>query len=268
MLRQARGGCGIRWWIGGLVVVACWCGAVAPGWAVGLDGLSADEARVLDGALATLQPLIDQRKVDGTVNRLSFDELYALVNTEQRAFLDAIHAVEPSALNGSSRRLPEVPTDLALERIGGQVVHPPDGEPKPLDDQYLPIDVHAAYRAMMVAMQRDLGRALLVEPGHRSPAYQLYLFCFYLPKHDYSIRETNRFVALPGCSEHGCPARQAIDFINEQGINGEDHPEEFEALPEYAWLTQHARDYGFALSYPRGDPSGTSFEPWHWHYER
>ena len=120
---------------------------------------------------------------------------------------------------------------------------------------------------MMAAMQTALGKRLFVESGYRSPAYQLYLFLFYLPKHGDSITETNKFVALPGYSEHGNPHRQAIDFINEEGINGEDHPEEFEALPEYHWLQQHAGKYGFILSYPRDNTSHTSFEPWHWHYE-
>jgi D-alanyl-D-alanine carboxypeptidase len=124
-----------------------------------------------------------------------------------------------------------------------------------------------AYQRMMAAMQADLGRRLLVESGHRSPAYQLYLFLYYMPKHDWSVKETNRFVALPGHSEHGNPNRQAIDFINQTGINGEDNPDEFEALPEYAWLQRRAGEFGFFLSYPRGNAQNTAFEPWHWHYE-
>ena len=119
----------------------------------------------------------------------------------------------------------------------------------------------------MDAMKWDLDKRLLVESGYRSPAYQLYLFLYYMPKHGDSIVETNKFVALPGHSEHGYPPRQAIDFINEEGINGEDHPEEFEALPEYRWLQQHAKEFGFVMSYPRDNPYHTSFEPWHWHYE-
>jgi D-alanyl-D-alanine carboxypeptidase len=133
--------------------------------------------------------------------------------------------------------------------------------------QFLPINVHEAYEAMMVAMEQELGKRLYVESGYRSPAHQLYLFLVYLPKHNHSIRETNRFVALPGHSEHGAPSRQAIDFINAEGINGEENPEAFEVLPEYAWLTQQAPRFGFVLSYPRNNPWNTSFEPWHWHYE-
>jgi D-alanyl-D-alanine carboxypeptidase len=143
-----------------------------------------------------------------------------------------------------------------------------EGVITPLNPQYLPREALEAYERMMAAMQADLGQRLLVESGYRSPAYQLYLFLFYLPKHDHSMTETNRFVALPGHSEHGYPPRQAIDFINEEGINGEDDPAAFEALPEYRWLQEHAHAFGFFLSYPRDNPYGTAFEPWHWHYER
>ncbi len=120
---------------------------------------------------------------------------------------------------------------------------------------------------MMEVMESDLGKRLLVESGYRSPAYQLYLFMFYMPKHGYSIRETNRFVALPGYSEHGNPQKQAIDFINAEGVNGEDHPELFEALPEYDWLQKRAQWFGFHLSYPRDNEQHTAFEPWHWRFE-
>ena len=153
-----------------------------------------------------------------------------------------------------------------MVQVGRQGIHQ-NNTVKPLDPQSLPRPSLEAYQRMMDAMQAELGTRLLVESGYRSGAYQLYLFLFYLPKHGDSIRETNRFVALPGHSEHGYPPRQAIDFINEAGINGEDHPEQFEALPEYAWLQQRAKAFGFALSYPRDNPFHTSFEPWHWHFE-
>ena len=34
----------------------------------------------------------------------------------------------------------------------------------------------------------------------------------------------------------------------------------------YRWLKRYAKNYGFALSYPRGNPIGEK-EPWHWRYE-
>lgn len=55
-------------------------------------------------------------------------------------------------------------------------------------------------------------------------------------------------------------------FVNIDGVN-EDNPEAFENLAEYKWLMKRVAEYGFVLSYPRNNPSGISFEPWHWRYE-
>jgi D-alanyl-D-alanine carboxypeptidase len=106
-----------------------------------------------------------------------------------------------------------------------------------------------------------------VESAYRSSAYQLYLFVYYLSNHDYSIRETAKWVALPGYSEHGDPEHLALDFINANGINGEYNTPEFEALPEYQWLLQNAASFGFSLSYPKTQNTGITYEPWHWRYD-
>jgi len=233
---------------------------------VNVNRLEPAEIQQLHTVLEHLTPLIDARKADGTVNRLTWDELYGPLAEEEQAFLDAFRAVKAEALGSTSHYFGELEVQPDLVPVEPQQIVK-DGAPEPLPLQYLPRPVHDAYLAMTEAMVKDLGKRLLVESGYRSPAYQLYLFMFYLPKHGSSVRETNRFVALPGYSEHGNPQQQAIDFINEAGINGEDHPEEFEALPEYAWLTANASRFGFHLSYPRGNPHHTSFEPWHWHYE-
>ncbi|MBI4355456.1 MAG: M15 family metallopeptidase, partial [Candidatus Omnitrophica bacterium] len=246
-----------------VAIVAVWLAASA----FSSKELSFEDQGLVQAFLTTAQPLITQRQADHTLALLSFDELYAPLPKEQRALLDWMRALTPQQLGHRSRPLGEPPQDTEFERLDGQTCALPDGRTQHLDTQYLPAEVYFAYRAMMADMQRDLGRHLLVESGYRSPAYQLYVLLSFLPKHGYSVTETTRHVALPGYSEHGAPQCQAIDFINQQGINGEDVPAEFEGLPEYDWLTRHAREYGFVLSYPRDNPWDTSFEPWHWHYE-
>jgi len=42
--------------------------------------------------------------------------------------------------------------------------------------------------------------------------------------------------------------------------------EEFENTEAYQWLVENAASYDFHLSYPRGNPYGIDFEPWHWCY--
>jgi D-alanyl-D-alanine carboxypeptidase len=73
------------------------------------------------------------------------------------------------------------------------------------------------------------------------------------------IDEILRLVAAPGYSEHH--TGRAID------ISSPDDPpleEAFEHTPAFRWLTEHAGSYGFRLSYPRGNPHGIGYEPWHW----
>lgn len=233
--------------------------------ALSLDGLTEAEQQLRQSVMQALVSLVDRHKKEGTAPLMTWEEMYQRLSSHQKAFLDEFRAIDPIQLGGSSRRLPSPSPSQRFIRIDRQVVLQ-NGKPIRMDAQVLPVEAYEAYRRMMSAMETDLGRRLLVESGYRSPAYQLYLFLFYMPNHAFSVRETNRHVALPGCSEHGSPAFQAIDFITPEGINGEDRPEEFEELQEYGWLRARAREFGFHLSYPRGGDS--AFEPWHWHWEK
>jgi LAS superfamily LD-carboxypeptidase LdcB len=44
--------------------------------------------------------------------------------------------------------------------------------------------------------------------------------------------------------------------------------EDFEQTPAFLWLHAHAHEFGFSLTYPRGNSSGLAYEPWHWAYTR
>ncbi len=70
-----------------------------------------------------------------------------------------------------------------------------------------------------------------------------------------------RASAAPGYSEHhtGC----AVDIAT-PGLAP--LTEDFEHSPAYAWLTRHAANHGFRLSYPRNNDLGYIYEPWHWRY--
>ncbi len=224
------------------------------------------EVALLQATMKSLEPLITATKQDGSANILTWEAFFQPLTPEQCYFIDQFRALKAETLGSTSHYFGEAAGHADIVPVGAQTVLKA-GTPTALDPQFLPCTTLDAYTRMMDAMQTNLSKRLLVESGYRSPAYQLYLFMFYLPKHGHSIKETNRFVALPGYSEHGNPSRQAIDFINEQSVNGEDHPEEFEALPEYRWLQDHAKTFGFFLSYPRNNTDHTAFEPWHWHFE-
>jgi D-alanyl-D-alanine carboxypeptidase len=65
--------------------------------------------------------------------------------------------------------------------------------------------------------------------------------------------------APPGYSEHH--SGRAVDVCTPGCPPLEP---EFEQTEAYEWLSSHANDHGFALSYPRDNQQGYSYEPWHW----
>lgn len=72
-----------------------------------------------------------------------------------------------------------------------------------------------------------------------------------------------RSVAPPGYSEHH--TGYAIDLAD--GIaRARDVSISFVQTEAYTWLTEHAQEYGFELSFPKDNSQGVNFEPWHWRY--
>lgn len=233
---------------------------------INIDRLSEQDVKKVEDIIQRLLPVIEKRKQEGTIAAMTFKELYNLLDENAGKFLKQFQRLDLQTLD---IKIPYTGTEtegLRLVRLEGQKIWD-KGEFKDLPAQFLPEDVFETYLEMMSAMEMDLGRRLYVESGFRSPAYQLYLFIFYLREHDYSIRQTAKSVALPGYSEHGDSAHQAVDFVNADGIDGQDEPAEFEDLPEYQWLLKNADKFCFALSYPRDGEKGIAFEPWHWHYD-
>ena len=68
-----------------------------------------------------------------------------------------------------------------------------------------------------------------------------------------------RVNALPGCSEHH--TGRALDLSTPTLFRLETA---FGRTLAFRWLRRRAQDFGFHLSYPRGNPQGVMFEPWHW----
>jgi len=116
-----------------------------------------------------------------------------------------------------------------------------------------------AWQAMRRAAAVD-GIVLEAISGYRSHDYQLGIFERKLARGQ-ALAQILEVNAAPGYSEHH--GGDALDI----GAPGEPPAEEsFEATAAFAWLAAHARDHGFAMSYPRGNPHGIVYEPWHWRY--
>jgi len=112
---------------------------------------------------------------------------------------------------------------------------------------------------------RDAARAdgivLDAISGYRGHAYQLGIFERKL-RRGQSIAQILTVNAAPGYSEHH--SGRALDI----GTPGEPPAEEsFEGTPAFAWLARRAWEFGFVMSYPRDNPHGITYEPWHfcWH---
>jgi D-alanyl-D-alanine carboxypeptidase len=65
--------------------------------------------------------------------------------------------------------------------------------------------------------------------------------------------------AAPGYSEHH--SGRALDLTTPGASPAE---EAFETTEAFRWLRAHAARFGFRLSYPRDNPHGVIYEPWHW----
>lgn len=124
-------------------------------------------------------------------------------------------------------------------------------------EQWLQPRAARAFAAMHLRAADD-GVELQVVSAFRSVEYQLGIVERKLA-HGQSIHEILQVSAAPGFSEHH--SGRCVD-LTAPGFAALE--EEFETSPAFAWLTQQACAFGFALSYPRGNRHGIAYEPWHW----
>lgn len=116
-----------------------------------------------------------------------------------------------------------------------------------------------AWFEMKQAAQRD-HVVLMPFSGFRSIGYQRNLIQSNLSKGRH-IDEILTNVAIPGFSEHH--TGRAIDF-HEMGKKQLE--EDFEKTDSFKWLQDNALKFKFTMSYPRNNPFGIIYEPWHWFY--
>jgi zinc D-Ala-D-Ala carboxypeptidase len=123
--------------------------------------------------------------------------------------------------------------------------------------QWLAPRAARAFARMREAAARD-GIELQVVSAFRSADYQLGILRRKLERGQ-DMAAILRVSAAPGYSEHH--SGRALD-LTAPGCDALE--ESFESSPAFAWLVAHAGRFGFALSYPRGNPHAIAYEPWHW----
>jgi D-alanyl-D-alanine carboxypeptidase len=151
---------------------------------------------------------------------------------------------------GARRGLPLQVQATRLVSVGPN----PDGR----DIQLAPPAAAAWFRMRDTAAKA--GVALIAISGFRSVERQIEIIRAKLSVGQ-AIGAILQTVAAPGYSEHH--TGRAIDI----GIPGEEPlTEGFADTRAFKWLEANAGAFGFRLSYPRGNPNGISYEPWHWYY--
>jgi len=126
-------------------------------------------------------------------------------------------------------------------------------------EQQLTPECAAAWRAMVQRAAADAVRLLPVS-GFRSVEYQAELIRNKL-RAGQTLADILCVNVAPGFSQHH--TGNAIDIATP---GSKPLLEEFEVTDAFAWLTTHAGEFGFRLSYPRDNPEGLAYEPWHWYW--
>lgn len=105
------------------------------------------------------------------------------------------------------------------------------------------------------------GVNLLLVSGFRSVEYQRQILEQKLAKGE-PLSQILRVNAAPGYSEHH--TGRAIDMTVPGLVPA---TEEFESTSAFSWLSCHAEEFGFTMTYPRNNTYGIIYEPWHWTVE-
>ena len=176
--------------------------------------------------------LITQKTKNPKWTILSFASLYKLLNTQEKILLKQIANIDQKQFNKPKRFFGIMPVPKDIVAIKNQK-YTLDGQTKTVATQFLPKKTFLAYKKLNEAMHKDINRKVNVLSGYRSPANQLAIFFLFIQRYKGDIKKTISGVALPGCSEHGYPPMQAIDFAPVKGMK---HLRDFYKTLEYKWL--------------------------------
>ncbi len=206
----------------------------------------------------------DEKEKNERLPLISFKDLNKILNVEEHKLLDKILSVNPKEYGKNYTEFYGIKTAVknlvAIKNqryfVGKKV--------KIVKTQFLPKPVYKSFVLLNESMKEGIGRIVNLASGYRSPAYQAIVLFSWLHQCRWNMKKALRRVTLPGCSEHGYPPRQAVDF--NRSAKGMTDIRNFYKTKEYKWLLKNACKFGFFLSYPAGNKFGVDFEPWHWHY--
>ena len=156
-----------------------------------------------------------------------------------------------------------IPADYGQRHQLKPCAEPPELVPIGQDlfgrDQSMEPAAAQAWQNMQASAQKA-GVVLQVVSAYRSIDYQAGLIQKKLDRGQ-TMDEILKVSAAPGFSEHH--TGQALDLTT---LNCPPLEESFADTDAYAWLMQHASEFGFVESFGKNNPHGLIWEPWHWCY--
>ncbi|GAQ79155.1 Peptidase M15B and M15C [Klebsormidium nitens] len=141
---------------------------------------------------------------------------------------------------------------------------PKDDLVKLLRDGTVKLRSAAAYSffAMQQAAWKE-GVQLLPISGFRSIEDQKDVFFGIKAERNQSAKERAKVSAPPGYSEHH--TGYALDIGDAKAANT-DLEFTFDQTSAFEWLQRNGAKFHFEMSFPRDNPYGVAYEPWHWRY--
>jgi len=125
------------------------------------------------------------------------------------------------------------------------------------------MDIEAGKALMqLIYAARDEGVWIVPVSGFRTIEEQKKLFEAQIKRRG-SEQAAASFSAPPGYSEHATGL--AVDLTDGR-FPKQDVTLEFEKTDAFRWLTRHAKEFGFQMSFPNNNSQGVSYEPWHWRF--
>jgi len=115
----------------------------------------------------------------------------------------------------------------------------------------------------MVAAAQDSDVLLVPISGFRSIAYQQQVFFDIKATRGQTATKRAEVSAPPGYSEHH--TGYAVD-IGDGTVPATNLSPKFDKTRAFKWLHANAARFSFEMSFPKNNPQGVSYEPWHWRF--
>lgn len=183
----------------------------------------------------------------------------------------AVSTATPSASPSPEAAIAKAPESDGYPKLG----HFPYSESADLDMIYIgsyagkenqrfeKLSLDAALALMkLIYAARDGNTWIIPVSGFRSVSQQEKLYKDQIQRRG-SETEAAKISAPPGYSEHH--TGYAVDLADGNSPRA-DITYKFAESEAFRWLSQHAQEYGFELSFPQNNPQGVSYEPWHWRF--